>query len=340
MKSLFSDTGVHCLVDGQFGSTGKGVLAAWLASQADLTRFGGAICSNGPNSGHTSYYQGEKIVLKQLPTFAVHALKSGFVIPAYLSAGAVINMDILREEALRFYNLPIFVHPNAAVINDADLLEEQNGTIKATASTQSGTGACLARKMRRDPDAIAANALKGMPDNVAIMRHNLHPEQFAYFMEVAQGFSLGINSEFYPHVTSRECTVMQGIADARIAPQYVARTYMSIRTFPIRVGNLEEHSSGGWYDDQEEISWEQLGVEPELTTVTKRVRRVATFSGYQLMDALHANAPDFLFVNFMNYIPADEQREFLWTIRDIIKWTKRDIGIITGHGPTNEDVQP
>jgi len=59
-------------------------------------------------------------------------------------------------------------------------------------------------------------------------------------MEVSQGFSLGINSEFYPKVTSRECTVMQGLADARIAPSKLAKTYMAIRTYPIRVGDVVE----------------------------------------------------------------------------------------------------
>ena len=32
--NLFSNAGIHCVVDGQFGSTGKGALSAWLAEQA------------------------------------------------------------------------------------------------------------------------------------------------------------------------------------------------------------------------------------------------------------------------------------------------------------------
>lgn len=61
--SLFEKSGVHCLVDGQFGSTGKGALAYWLAHQAREKPFHGAIYSGGPNSGHTFYHNGEKHVV-------------------------------------------------------------------------------------------------------------------------------------------------------------------------------------------------------------------------------------------------------------------------------------
>jgi len=334
---LFERTGAHVLVDGQFGSTGKGALASYLAMMAVQTgaidAFQGAISSSGPNSGHTSWYGQEKIVLKQLPTFAVHAQMAGAVVPAYLSAGAVIDPEILAAEARRFPNLPIFVHPNAAIVSALDKAVEQDGTIRDIASTQSGTGAALARKIYRDPKAIARESLRDMPPNVAIMNHRIKPERSAYFVEVAQGFSLGINSEFYPHVTSRECTVMQAIADARIPPRLVSKTYMCIRTFPIRVGHLGEHMSGDWYDDQQEVEWSDIGVEPELTTVTKRIRRVATFSESQLVDAIRANDPDWIGINFLNYLDADAQRMMISNLKDASEGSDKPFGIIAGVGP-------
>ena len=334
---LFDPYGAHVLVDGQFGSTSKGAFASFLAAEAIRTGaikfFNGAISSSGPNSGHTSYYGQEKIVLKQLPTFAVHVHMAGHTIPAYLSAGAVIDPEVLAAEARRFPGLPIFVHPNAAIVTQDDKDAEQVGSIPGIASTQSGTGAALARKIYRDPGAIARKSLGDMPSNVVIQNHNLKPHRGAYFMEVAQGFSLGINSEFYPHVTSRECTVMQAIADARIAPRFVTRTYMCIRTYPIRVGNLGEHSSGGWYEDQQEVTWEEIGQPAELTTVTKRVRRVATFSTDQFWDAMRANDPDIVGVNFMNYLPLEEQEILVAHLRDIaLSWSNR-FEIFGGYGP-------
>ena len=131
-------------------------------------------------------------------------------------------------------------------------------------------------------------------------------------LEVPQGFSLGLNQQFFPYSTSRECSVMAGLNDACINPYYLGKVSMSIRTFPIRVGNIhDEHGdvigwSGPHYDDQNELTWEEVGVEPEVTTVTKRVRRVFTFSMQQFEDAVKANRPDIIFLNFMNYLPEQE----------------------------------
>ena len=341
-KSLFEHTGVHCIVDGQFGSTGKGALAAWLAHKAFTTgantSFDGVITSAGPNSGHTSYWQDQKIVLKQLPTFAVHMLYHGCPVPVYLSAGAVIDQGILAKEAEEWHGLRIFVHPNAAIVSDSDKDMETSGSVAEVAGTRSGTGWAIARKVLREPEAIAKNSLGLMPPNVVIAAHRPKPENGAYFMEVSQGFSLGINSEFYPKVTSRECTVMQGLADARIPPRHLARTYMAIRCHPIRVGNVDGYSSGDWYSDQEEVSWEDMGKEPELTTVTQRIRRVATFSSDQFYDALHANDPDFVFLSHLDYLEKGAQGVMLEHLREIRKSLEKPYGLIMSRGPKPTDV--
>jgi adenylosuccinate synthase len=342
MTTLFNKDGIHAIVDGQFGSTGKGALAYWLATQAAAANIyiDGSIYSGGPNSGHTFYHDGEKHVNKQLPSFAVAlSLITNRIQTAYLSAGAIINPEILFAEADKYPKVKTFVHPNAAIVYPSDIEAESTGTIAETASTRSGTGAAQIRKISRDPTAIWGNLRHAdTPGNVTTLEHRIKPESKPYTMEVAQGFSLGINQRFYPKSTSRECTVSQGLADAGLPPSALKRTYMSIRTFPIRVGNFEGHSSGGWYDDQKEITWEQLGVEPELTTVTQRVRRVATFSWEQFDEALRANHPDFVFANFLNYLSPDGQKEFL----DDLK-TERPFGvppyrIIEGRGPRAEDI--
>ena len=341
--SLFTHRGIHCVVDGQFGSTGKGALTAWLAEQlfrqgTYLPNFQGAIYSGGPNSGHTSWFGDEQIVLKQLPTFAVYLYKHGVILPVYLSAGAVIDCNILREEANRYPRLPIFVHPNAAIVTEENKESEKKGTIAQVAGTRSGTGAALAQKILRDKHAIALNSLGNIAPNVMLQNHRLKPEQHSYFMEVAQGFSLGINSHFYPKVTSRECTVMQGLADARIAPRHLTRCYMAIRTFPIRVGNVDGYSSGDWYEDQEETSWERLGVQPELTTVTKRIRRVATFSMTQFYEACYANDPDFVFISHMDYLNHNSQMDLIESLSYARQHVDKGFDFIIGRGPKVSDI--
>lgn len=349
-KSLFDSHGIHCVVDGQFGSTGKGVLAAWLAKMAvskDI-EFRGTFSNAGPNSGHTFYHNGEKHVLKQLPTFAVatHLLtgEQPFVHPVILTAGAIIDPQILAVEATKYPDLDIYVNPNAAVIRQEDKEAEHSGSVAAVAGTRSGTGVALARKVLREPDAVFSHFYH---HNVGYFPRNVvcgEPIRFSpfekrYFMEVSQGFSLGIHeSRFYPKTTSRECTVMQGIADARMPPRSVTRTYLSMRTFPIRVGNHEGFSSGDCYPDQQETSWEAIGQMPELTTVTQRIRRVFTWSDLQACEAVVANDPDFVFINFLNYLTEEGQRGILERLDDIRDDTDHWFGIIGGWGATSDDV--
>jgi len=336
------DKGVHCLVDGQFGSTGKGALAAWMADYAIrrgvITNFSGAIYSGGPNSGHTFYHQDKQVVLKQLPAFSVYACLAGYIVPAYLSAGAVIDPDILKEEANRYPDIPIFVHPNAAIVTEEDKLAETEGYIAKVAGTRSGTGAALARKIKRDPSAIAGQSLGHIGPNVVIQNHRIKPENFAYFMEVSQGFSLGINSQFYPKVTSRECTVMQGLADARLPPSSLVETFMAIRTFPIRVGDVDGHSSGNWYSDQHETTWDDLKVPAELTTVTKRIRRVATFSMDQFYEACRANDPSLVFVSHMDYLKEEEREELVSWLTAARDEMEKEFLFLFGYGPKVLDV--
>lgn len=350
-KSLFGGAGIHAVVDGQFGSTGKGVLAAWLAKKAhgEGTAFALVVSNAGPNSGHTFYSaSGEKHVLKQLPTFAVAQHVDSLGSPeAYLSAGAIIDPEILAYEASKYPSLEIWVDPMAAVITQADKESEHSGSVAAVAGTRSGTGVALARKVLREESAIFnhfwMHNVGYFPPNVNIGAPwtPMTPPWMHYrvFMEVSQGFSLGLNSEFYPKVTSRECTVMQGLTDARIPPQVVERVYVSMRTFPIRVGNVDGFSSGDCYSDQQETTWEALGQTPELTTVTQRIRRVFTFSRDQAYEAIQANGADFVFLNFMNYLDEFGQRDLLHKLDDIRDQSHKWFDVIPCHGATSEDVK-
>jgi adenylosuccinate synthase len=102
---------------------------------------------------------------------------------------------------------------------------------------------------------------------------------------------------------------------------------MVVRTLPIRVGG----NSGPYYSDQIETSWEELNLPPEYTTVTKRVRRVFTFSNQQFKEALLANRPDYVAVSHLDYI-ADPDN-FIERLRHVAM----DIGqypvFILGTGP-------
>jgi adenylosuccinate synthase len=132
---------------------------------------------------------------------------------------------------------------------------------------------------------------------------------------------------------------MQGLADARIPPKHLARTYMAIRTFPIRVGNVDGYSSGDWYSDQHETNWEDLGVEPEITTVTKRIRRVASFSMDQFYDACYANDPDYVFVSHLDYLGRQDRRAFMEDLNSARIQMDKSFRFIGGFGPKVTDIR-
>lgn len=350
MSDLFKNYGAHVIVDGQFGSTGKGAFSKWLADQAVAEGWTpDVVVSNaGPNSGHTFYHGDDKHVLKQLPTFAVAMHLMGVSIPVFLSAGAVVNPEILCAEIDRYPGIEVWVHPNAALITDDDVAAEHSGTVAAVAGTASGTGAAIARKVLRDPNAVMGSIEDKVGDSHFYIGD--WPQTATDYgwdtrtkavVEVSQGFSLGLNTrQFYPKTTSRECTVMQAMADARMPPRFHATTYMVVRTFPIRVGNHNGHSSGECYSDQQELAWADIGVAPELTTVTQRERRVFTFSEAQYTEAFEANDPDFIFVNFLNYLPDEAARVKLLDALD--PEYNRSAGypqFIGGYGPKSGDIK-
>lgn len=336
-KGWFVDPGAYVIVDGQFGSTGKGALAAYLATIGQH-KINIVTTNAGPNSGHTGYMPhdagGNRIITRQIPVGGVvlnNLLKKPTV---YLNGGAIIDMEVLRDEMSVHGFKEIVIHPTAAVILPEYKNEEADGGPGKIASTGKGVGAALAHKVMRD-----GQVAKDFLPNAEAYRWDWSKD--VVLVETAQGFSLGINQGFYPHTTSRECTVMQAIADACIPPRRVNKVAMCIRTYPIRVGNTDRGNSGGHYPDQRETSWEEIGQPPELTTVTGRVRRVFTFSDQQFREALRANEPDLVFVTFLDYLNGFQAREFMNNALHIYQseMGQRPDLLLGSFGPRIEDIR-
>lgn len=329
------------ICDGQYGSTGKGLFAAWLAgmpgNSVDV-----ATTNASANAGHTTKYaNGDKFVTYHLPTFGVIQKKPLI----YLNAGSIIDPNLLHKEVEECEVNPrrIFIHPNAAIINGQDRKDETrwNSGAHRISSTQKGVGAALARKVRREATLAKDHHEINAKFNVEAMPLNLMLNAGQRVtVEVPQGFSLGLNERFYPYCTSRQCTMMQGMSDANIHPRFAGSIAMCVRTYPIRVGSLPGQSSGDCYDDQQEIEWEDIDVEPEVTTVTKRKRRVFTWSRSQFFDACAANWPNVVFLNFVNYNPGYAE-VIKQSIIESFRTSGRDLPtLVFGFGPNVEDVRP
>lgn len=140
--------------------------------------------------------------------------------------------------------------------------------------------------------------------------------------EGSQGYALSLDHGIAPsYGTSRNCTAMQAMDYLACPPQRIKDVWLNLRVFPIRVGHITDESgaiignSGPFYADQTEITWEEVAAsagmpadeavllkQRELTTVTQRLRRVATFSWQGLRDAVMTNGATKLAVNFVQYL--------------------------------------
>jgi adenylosuccinate synthase len=232
----------------------------------------------------------------------------------------------------------ICIHPRCAIITDDNIREERNPNSSVTkiASTQSGVGSALVQKINR-----SAKLAKDIPELSSMIGelnlHELMDIGCTCFMEVPQGFDLSISSGLsYPYCTSREITVAAAMADAQVHPSYLGKVVVCLRTFPIRVGNIVDSDgkeigySGPFYDDSIETTWEEIGVQPELTTVTKRIRRVATFSHKQYSRMLDVIRPDYVFLNFANYLKREDLVDLLEKLPEVTH---------LGFGPKIKDVK-
>lgn len=342
---------MHVIVDLQFGSCGKGLLAGYLAEKLEPDT---VMIAWAPNAGHTYINaEGRKFINIALP--------NGIVSPnlerVMIGPGSVINPELLMSEIERYADLldgvDILIHEHAAVVTENHRAAEAGRNYKI-GSTMKGVGAAVIEKIMRDPDSkiVARDALKGTPLEgylVSVEDYNLaFDRSVKILVEGAQGFSLGMNSGFYPYTTSRECTVQQILSDCAI-PIWSSRSqwrqhmivWGACRTYPIRVANRfdSEGKQIGWsgphYWDQEEIKWEDIGLEPELTTVTRLPRRVFTFSMEQIKQAVRMNGCDRIFMNFANYMEKDAAYDLA---RKIGQETGTKVSHI-GWGPTVDDIE-
>jgi len=355
--NVFKQGKASVLIDGQFGSTGKGLAAAFQWQQADQHgavdwRKFISVTNAAPNAGHTTVLpNGRKFVTYHMPTVGVLAKESTI----YLDAGAIIDPDLLEREMKDLGVNPdrVVIHPHAGVITESDRIHERSRTSGATAiaSTQKGVGAALARKIMREPPVAknVAGRLQSMGVAIADMDLESHLSGgHTILIEVPQGMSLSLNHGFYPHCTSREVSVSQALSDAGLHPRWLGRTLMTLRTFPIRVGHIYDGEgnvighSGGVFDDQRELSWnlDLPHIEPERTTVTKRVRRIFTFSCEQYELALRRLRPDIVHLGFCDYLKDRAAfTEFVVNMKDVSIDAGIDPAVSYAFGPSTADIE-
>lgn len=273
----------------QYGSEGKGKV---VKSLVDFLQTNGkevmSIRCGGPNSGHTVTRNGEPIILKALPS-AVFNCQGPVCIPA----GAVIDPDLLQAEismlGLKQEDFELIIDPMAVLLSEEDKQTERHELKERIASTASGNGEALVRRMRRRGDVCLArdkSSLHHIPgvriDTVSGQARswiksstNENADHRWVVIEGNQGYGLSLlHGPHYPNVTSRDVTPAGFMSECGLPPTWLTHTIAVMRTFPIRVGGnsgpLENEIS--WKTVAEMGSWPEA--KEEITSVSKTIRRV------------------------------------------------------------------
>jgi adenylosuccinate synthase len=297
---------VTIVVGGQFGSEGKGKIALELVRRQAATA---AVRVGGTNSGHSAIgADGKTYVFRQIPVAS--ADRSVKVI---LPPGSYIDIEVFSDE-VRLLGLgpdQVAVSPMARIITDQHRAwERQADLTNKIGSTQSGTGAAIISMTVRDaggfpPSIQAADvpALQNYLKDTGLELRRLLDAGRRVVIEGTQGFGLSLlQGGYWPKATSRDTTAAGFLAEAGLSPLDVDDVTLVIRCHPIRVAGDSGPLTG-------ETTWEQIGAEAgiatdisELTTVTKKVRRVGRFDPEIARRAIQANMPTRIVLNHLDYV--------------------------------------
>lgn len=317
---------ISLVLSGQWGSEAKGKIVGYIANNCNIDI---AVCNFMPNAGHTYVHGNKTFMFRQLPVSAIN--ENAIVVLAPTSAIDVnlLNFEVNEFEKVFGYSVHdrLYIDSRAMIISDKHIKEEKNSLYKIS-STMKGCGSAFSEKIMRGLEVILAkdsdfiNSRFQLCDTSSFLYNSIKAGARC-IGELPQGFDLSINHGFkYPYVTSRDITPMQFMNDCGLPFQFLGDVYGVIRTFPIRVGNAKKKEiaveesdmtnedigySGNYYLDQQEIKWEDVSKIAnrsimELTSVTKRVRRVFTFSENQYKRFLRICAPNKLCITFADYI--------------------------------------
>jgi adenylosuccinate synthase len=287
---------IHCVVGGQFGSEAKGHVTAQLIKK--LLNYSNGVINvrvGGSNAGHSAenYMDNNIIALRTIPMGAVVDPRVNLVI----AAGSEIDPEVLYHEIdlLESIGIPVrhrlLIDRNATIIEPHHISAETGSDLNArTGSTNKGIGAARAARLMRQATIardyhFEMDLDRCVTDTAPLLNHT----HLSIVIEGTQGYGLGLHTDHYPQTTSGDCRAIDLVAQAGVFPTAARpiHVWLVVRTYPIRV-------AGNSGDLQQEISWEQLkernrNINPEFTTVTKKMRRVGEWDSQLVRDAIAAN---------------------------------------------------
>ena len=295
VRSLMGCGYADIVIGGQYGSEGKGKLCSLISPGYDAL-----VRSGGPNAGHW-------VRLGKDKEYCFHSLPSGImtnsVAKVYIAAGAALNQDQFELEVEDIgCRDRMVMDVNAMFITEADKRQETE-IVGSIGSTGQGVGKAQQRRIERRSNPVGAWVYNR--GHVSTLLLGDMADGKRVLLEGTQGSGLSLYHGPYPYVTSRDTNVGGMLSEVGIPPTWVRDVWMVVRPYPIRTGG----NSGPLY---RELTWnaleERLGhpmgrlSSRELTSTTKRLRRVGEFDSATFKLACIINNPTRLFLTFADYL--------------------------------------
>ncbi|MBI3942979.1 MAG: adenylosuccinate synthetase [Chloroflexi bacterium] len=262
---------VTIISGGFWGDEGKGKVVAYLAYHDQV--YIAARAGVGPNAGHTIEWQGEKVVMRQVPC--------GFVAPEarlLIGAGVLVDPRVTLAEIERLnIGSRTGIDPQCTVILPEHIQIDRNSSHLREQVGTTGTGCGPANEARVRRDTVLAKdvaELKPYLADVALETNQAIKAGKNVLIEGSQGFGLSLYHGTFPYVTSKDTTASAFCMDVGIGPTRVTDVMLVFKAYVSRVGGgpfgtelpLEEVERRGW---------------AEFGAVTGRRRRIGEFD-YQI----------------------------------------------------------
>jgi adenylosuccinate synthase len=309
---------VDVLIGGQFGSEGKGQIAAYIAPEYDcLVRVG------GPNAGHKVYEKLSPDTFHIIPSGTRRSPNSKIV----LGPATIISLEVLLHEIQVFELQPdrLIIDSGCTIISENDI--ELESKLDHIGSTKQGVGAATSNNLFENRlkgnlshKAKNCSKLKQYIGSAREEFEKLYAKNAKILLEGTQGTLLSLHHGIYPYVTSRDTSTSGCLSDAGISPRRIRKIVMVTRTYPIRVQNPEGGTSGPFSRSNfdYEISYEELSLKSKIpieellgtekTSTTHKQRRIANFNWALFREACELNSPTDIALTFSDYINSDNRK--------------------------------
>lgn len=290
LETLLKDVQIAATICLQYGDTGKGKIAHWLATWADFNARG----TGGANAGHTIIVNGHEVVHHLLPVGITY---DGLGKKTLLGGGMVIDPNELCHELDEIVSRG-GTHNNLIIDEDAgvvmpwhisrDVVRNKSQSNGGIGSTGRGIGPCYADKVARigitmrdilssdsvvrkldkireaypeqviDSDLVVnsldsiAERLRQYIANGTNVMHEAIKSGKKIHLEGAQGTLLSVNHGIFPYVTSSDCAINGTAAGVGISAKAVDLVLGILKTpFMTRVGGGPFPTEFGGKDSEE-----------------------------------------------------------------------------------------